>query len=118
MLAGCDLSGTRGTSGTTATSTGGFPNTSITKASADLCNMLSFAEVSQATGLRVAQVTPTVDAVAGTASCLYKTADNGFVANANWTVFDNGDDAQFNYNFLTHGRPTCPATGTGLRLPQ
>jgi hypothetical protein len=102
LLAGCGLSGAPRTSGTTAvTSTGGFPTTSITKASADLCNLLSFAEVTQATGKPAAAVQVNLVEVSNVVGCTYTTADNGDIAGVQWTVFDNGGDAEFAYDDLT-----------------
>jgi hypothetical protein len=107
MVAGCALSAAPRTG---ATSTGGFPNTSITKASADLCNLLSLAEVSQATGVTAAAVRVNLVEVSNVVGCSYTTADDE-LAGVQWTIFDNGDGAQFNYNFATSGQANAPGYG-------
>jgi hypothetical protein len=115
MLAGCNLSGTPRAG---ATPTGGFPTTSITKASADLCNMLSFAEVAQATGLPAAAVQVNLVEVSNVVGCAYTTADNMSIAGVQWTVFDDGDGAQFNYNFATSGQANVPGYGDRAAFTQ
>jgi hypothetical protein len=96
---------------TNATSTGGFPGTSITKASADLCNLVTFAEVSQATGRAVADVQVNLVEVSNVVGCAYTTADNASIAGVQWTIFDDGSGAQFNYNFATKGQANVSGYG-------